>query len=42
MKMRMKVMNPDKTRNAMVGKQQRGCSKEENEGKKVGGVGGKG
>lgn len=29
--MRLQVMNLDKTRSAMVGKQQRGCSKEENE-----------
>lgn len=33
--MRVQVMNLDKTRNVMVGKQQRVCSKKENEGKKV-------
>lgn len=33
--MRLQAMNLDNTRNAMVGKQQRGCSKEENEEKKV-------
>lgn len=33
--MRLQVMNLDKTRNVMVGKQQRGCSKQENEGKKL-------